>query len=36
MVRIFTGRDPAALAKRIVASVNAGIFATRRTLKPKR
>jgi hypothetical protein len=33
--QIFTGRDPAALAKRIVASVNDGIFAKLRTLKPK-
>ena len=33
--QIFTGRDPAALAKRIVASVNDGIFARLRTLKPK-
>ena len=33
--QIFTGRDPAAIAKRIVASVNDGIFAKIRTLKPK-
>jgi hypothetical protein len=33
--QIFTGRDPAALAKRIVATVNDGIFARLRTLKPK-
>ena len=33
--QIFTGRDPAALAKRIVASLDAGIFAKLRTLKPK-
>jgi len=33
--QIFTGRDPAALAKRIVASMNDGIFARLRTLKPK-
>jgi hypothetical protein len=33
--QIFTGRDPAALARRIVASVNDGIFAKLRTLKPK-
>jgi hypothetical protein len=33
--QIFTGRDQAALAKRIVASVNDGIFAKLRTLKPK-
>jgi hypothetical protein len=33
--QIFTGRDPAALAKRIVASINDGIFAKLRTLKPK-
>jgi hypothetical protein len=33
--QIFTGRDPAALATRIVASINDGIFATLRTLKPK-
>jgi len=34
--QIFTGRDRAALAKRIVASVNDGVFAKLRTLKPKR
>ena len=33
--QIFTGRDPAALAKRIVASVNDGIFTKLRTLKPR-
>jgi hypothetical protein len=33
--QIFTGRDPAALARRIVASLNDGIFAKLRTLKPK-
>jgi hypothetical protein len=33
--QIFTGRDPAALAKRIVTSVNDGIFAKLRTLKPR-
>ena len=36
--QIFTGRDPATIATiatRIVASVNEGIFAKRRTLKPK-
>ena len=33
--QIFTGRDSAALAKRIVASVNDGIFAKVRSLKPK-
>jgi hypothetical protein len=33
--QIFTGRDPALLAKRIVASVNEGIFAKLRTLKRK-
>jgi hypothetical protein len=33
--QIFTGRDPAALARRIVASVNDGIFAKLRTLKPR-
>ena len=33
--QIFTGRDSAALAKRIVASVNDGIFAKLRRLKPK-
>jgi hypothetical protein len=33
--QIFTGRDPVALAKRIVASVNDGIFAKLRTLRPK-
>jgi hypothetical protein len=33
--QIFTGRDRAALATRIVASVNEGIFARLRTLKPK-
>jgi hypothetical protein len=33
--QIFTGRDPAALAKRIVASVNDGIFARVRSLKQK-
>ena len=33
--QMFTGRDPAALAKRIVASVNEGIFAKLRTVKPK-
>lgn len=33
--QIFTGRDPAALATRIVASINDGIFTKLRTLKPK-
>ena len=33
--QIFTGRDPATIATRIVASVNEGIFAKLRTLKPK-
>jgi hypothetical protein len=33
--QIFTGRDSGALAKRIVASVNDGIFAKVRSLKPK-
>ena len=33
--QIFTGRDPVALARRIVASVNDGIFAKVRSLKPK-
>ena len=33
--QLFTGRDPAALAKRIVTSVNEGIFAKLRTMKPK-
>ena len=33
--QIFTGRDPAALAKRIVTAVDEGIFAKLRTLKPK-
>src|SRR5476649_2469092 len=33
--QIFTGRDPAAIAKRIVAAVNDGIFAKLRTLKPR-
>jgi hypothetical protein len=34
--QVFTGRDRAALAKRIVASVNDGVFAKLRTLQPKR
>jgi hypothetical protein len=34
--QIFTGRDPAALAKRIVTAVNDGIFTRLRTLTPKR
>ena len=33
--QIYTGRDSAALAKRIVAAINDGIFARLRTLKPK-
>jgi hypothetical protein len=33
--QIFTGRDPALLARRIVASINDGIFARLRTMKPK-
>ena len=33
--QIFTGRDPVALARRIVTAVNDGIFAKLRTLKPK-
>ena len=33
--QIFTGRDRAAVAKRIVAAINDGIFARLRTLKPK-
>jgi len=34
--QIFTGLDPAALARRIVASVNEGVLAKLRTLPPKR
>jgi hypothetical protein len=33
--QIFTGRDPAALAKRIVAAINDGIFARLRAIKPR-
>jgi hypothetical protein len=33
--QIFTGRDPATLARRIVTAVNDGIFARLRNLKPK-
>jgi len=33
--QIFTGRDQTALARRIVAAINDGIFARLRTLKPK-
>ena len=33
--QIFTGRDPAVLARRIVTAVNDGLFAKLRTLKPK-
>ena len=33
--QIFTGRDPAAIAQRIVAAINGGLFAKLRTLKPK-
>jgi hypothetical protein len=33
--QIFTGRDSAAIAKRIVVAINDGIFAKLRTLKPK-
>ena len=33
--QLFTGRDPAALAKRIVTAVNEGIFAKLRAIKPK-
>jgi hypothetical protein len=33
--QIFTGRDPAAVAKRIVAAINDGIFARLRTIKGK-
>lgn len=33
--QIFTGRDPAALAARIVTSIDEGIFAKLRKLKPK-
>lgn len=33
--QIFTGRDAAALAKRIVTAVNDGIFTRLRSLKPK-
>jgi hypothetical protein len=33
--QIFTGRDPAALAKRIVAAVDDGIFTKLRTLRPR-
>jgi hypothetical protein len=33
--QIFTGRDPAALARRIVTAVNDGIFTKLRTLKPR-
>jgi hypothetical protein len=33
--QIFTGRDPAALARRIVASLNEGVLAKLRALAPK-
>ena len=33
--QIFTGRDPAALAARIVSAVNEGIFTRLRSLKPR-
>ena len=33
--QIFTGRDAAAVAKRIVTAVNDGIFTRLRTMKPK-
>ena len=33
--QIFTGRNPATLARRIVTAVNDGIFTKLRTLKPK-
>lgn len=33
--QIFTGRDAAAVARRIVSAVNEGIFARLRSLKPK-
>ena len=33
--QIFTGRDAAVLARRIVTAVNDGLFARLRTLKPK-
>ena len=33
--QIFTGRDPAALAKRIVTAVDDGIFTRLRTLRPR-
>jgi hypothetical protein len=33
--QIFTGRDPARLAARIVTAVNEGVFTRLRTLKPK-
>jgi hypothetical protein len=33
--QIFTGRDPAALARRIVTSVNDGVFARLRAIKPR-
>jgi hypothetical protein len=33
--QIFTGHDPAVLAKRIVTAVNDGLFARLRTLKPR-
>jgi hypothetical protein len=33
--QIFTGRDPARLARRIVTAINDGIFTKLRTLKPR-
>jgi hypothetical protein len=33
--QIFTGRDPAAVAKRIVTAINDGIFARLRTIRPR-
>jgi hypothetical protein len=33
--QIFTGRDPAVLARRIVTAINDGIFARLRAVKPK-
>ena len=33
--QIFTGRDPSTLAARIVASIDGGVFAKLRKLKPK-
>jgi hypothetical protein len=33
--QMFTGRDPAVVAKRIVAAINDGIFARLRTIRPR-